>query len=55
VEKLVSETIRAWDAKTIVGKLETNVGRDLQLIRVNGTVIGGVVGLLLHAGGELMR
>ncbi len=55
VAKLVSETIRGWDVKTIVGKLETNVGRDLQFIRVNGTVIGGVVGLLLHAGGELMR
>jgi uncharacterized membrane-anchored protein YjiN (DUF445 family) len=55
VAKLVSETIRGWDVKTIVGKLETNVGRDLQFIRVNGTVIGGLVGLVLHAGAELMR
>ena len=54
VAKLVSDTIRSWDAQTIVGKLESNVGRDLQFIRVNGTVIGGLVGLLLHAGGELM-
>jgi uncharacterized membrane-anchored protein YjiN (DUF445 family) len=53
VSRLVSETIRAWDADTIVQKLEQNVGRDLQFIRLNGTVIGGLVGLLLHAGGEL--
>jgi uncharacterized membrane-anchored protein YjiN (DUF445 family) len=50
VSRLVSETIRAWDADTIVQKLEQNVGRDLQFIRVNGTVIGGLVGLVLHAG-----
>lgn len=50
VSRLVSETIRAWDAKTIVQKLEQNVGRDLQFIRLNGTIIGGLVGLLLHAG-----
>jgi uncharacterized membrane-anchored protein YjiN (DUF445 family) len=52
VSRLVSETIRAWDADTIVQKLEQNVGRDLQFIRLNGTVIGGLVGLVLHAGGE---
>jgi uncharacterized membrane-anchored protein YjiN (DUF445 family) len=50
VSRLVSETIRGWDAKTIVQKLEQNVGRDLQFIRLNGTIIGGLVGLLLHAG-----
>jgi uncharacterized membrane-anchored protein YjiN (DUF445 family) len=50
VSHLVSETIRGWDARTIVQKLETNVGRDLQYIRLNGTIIGGLVGLLLHAG-----
>lgn len=55
VAKLVSETIRAWDTQTIVEKLETNVGQDLQFIRLNGTIIGGLVGLALHAGSELMR
>ncbi len=54
VSRLVSETIRGWDAPTIVEKLESNVGRDLQFIRVNGTVIGGIVGLVLHAGAELL-
>ncbi len=54
VAKLVSDTIRGWDARTVVEKLEANVGRDLQYIRLNGTVIGGIVGLLLHAGSELL-
>jgi uncharacterized membrane-anchored protein YjiN (DUF445 family) len=54
VAKLVSETIRRWDTKTIVDKLEMNVGRDLQYIRLNGTVIGGLVGLVLHFGAEVL-
>ena len=55
VARLVSETIRRWDSQTIVEKLESNVGRDLQYIRLNGTVIGGLVGLLLHAAAEIAR
>ena len=54
VARLVSETIRKWDSQTIVDKLEINVGRDLQYIRLNGTIIGGLVGLVLHAGAELL-
>jgi uncharacterized membrane-anchored protein YjiN (DUF445 family) len=54
VANLVSETIRKWDSATIVDKLESNVGRDLQYIRLNGTVIGGLVGLILHAGAEIL-
>jgi uncharacterized membrane-anchored protein YjiN (DUF445 family) len=54
VARLVSETIRRWDSSTIVEKLESNVGRDLQYIRLNGTVIGGIVGLILHAGAEIL-
>ena len=45
---LVSETVRGWDAKTVTGRLETAVGRDLQYIRINGTLVGGLVGLSLH-------
>jgi uncharacterized membrane-anchored protein YjiN (DUF445 family) len=45
---LVSETVRGWDARTITGRLETAVGRDLQYIRINGTLVGGLVGLLIH-------
>ncbi|MBI1362214.1 MAG: DUF445 family protein, partial [Alphaproteobacteria bacterium] len=54
VAKLVSETIRGWDTRTVVEKLETNVGSDLQFIRLNGTVIGGLVGVALHAGASLI-
>jgi uncharacterized membrane-anchored protein YjiN (DUF445 family) len=45
---LVSETIRGWDARTVTGRLENAVGRDLQYIRINGTLVGGLVGLLIH-------
>jgi len=45
---LVSDTIRGWDARTITNRLEGAVGRDLQYIRINGTLVGGLVGLLIH-------
>ena len=49
VVRLVSDTVRSWDARTITRRLEDAVGRDLQYIRVNGTLVGGLVGLTLHA------
>ena len=48
IVKLVSDTVRGWDARTVTGRLEAAVGRDLQYIRINGTLVGGLVGLLLH-------
>ncbi len=45
---LVSDTIRSWDAQTVTDRLEAAVGRDLQYIRINGTLVGGLVGLALH-------
>src|SRR6478735_533102 len=48
IVKLVSETVRSWDAQTITNRLEAAVGRDLQYIRINGTLVGGLVGLILH-------
>ena len=48
IVKLVSETIRSWDARTVTARLEAAVGRDLQYIRINGTIVGGLVGLVLH-------
>src|SRR5690348_7606672 len=47
IVKLVSETIRGWDARTVTARLESAVGRDLQYIRINGTIVGGLVGLIL--------
>ncbi len=49
IVRLVSDTIRRWDAATVTGRLEAAVGRDLQYIRINGTVIGGLIGVAIHA------
>lgn len=49
IVKLVSETVRGWDAQTVTNRLEAAVGRDLQYIRINGTLVGGLVGLALYA------
>ena len=49
IVKLVSETVRGWDAKTVTARLEGAVGRDLQYIRINGTLVGGLVGVIIHA------
>jgi len=48
IVKLVSETVRGWDARTITARLESAVGRDLQYIRINGTLVGGLVGVTLY-------
>jgi len=45
---LVSETVRGWDTRTVTDRLENAVGRDLQYIRINGTLVGGLVGLTIH-------
>ena len=46
---VVRRVIASWDAQTIAARFELYVGRDLQFIRINGTLVGGLVGLLLHA------
>ncbi|RTL20221.1 MAG: DUF445 domain-containing protein [Sphingomonadaceae bacterium] len=46
---LVSQTVRGWDTRTITSRLENAVGRDLQYIRINGTLVGGLVGLVIHS------
>lgn len=54
VVKLVSDTVRSWDATTISQRLEDAVGRDLQYIRINGTLIGGLAGVAIHALSDLL-
>ena len=49
IVKLVSETVRSWDARTVTNRLEAAVGRDLQYIRINGTLVGGLVGVVIYA------
>jgi len=48
IVQLVSETVKRWDAVTITGRIESAVGRDLQFIRINGTLVGGLVGVTIH-------
>jgi uncharacterized membrane-anchored protein YjiN (DUF445 family) len=48
VGTMIAETIRDWDTETVTRRIEQQVGEDLQYIRINGTVIGGLVGLIIH-------
>lgn len=48
---LVSDTIANWDASTITDRVENAVGSDLQFIRINGTLVGGFAGIVIHAVG----
>ena len=49
VAQLIASTVAAWDAQATSRKIELQIGRDLQFIRINGTIVGGMVGVLLHA------
>ena len=49
IVRLVSETVKRWDARTVTDRIEGAVGRDLQFIRINGTLVGGLVGVLIHS------
>ena len=51
---LVSDTIEGWDASTITDRVENAVGSDLQFIRINGTLVGGMVGLVIHSIGLMI-
>jgi uncharacterized membrane-anchored protein YjiN (DUF445 family) len=48
VEHLIANTISKWDPEMITHKIEIEVGRDLQFIRINGTLIGGLAGLVIY-------
>ena len=48
LSEIVSETIEQWDPKATSRRIELAIGTDLQYIRLNGTVVGGLVGLLLY-------
>ena len=43
----IERVVRNWDTATLVDRLELQVGKDLQYIRINGTLVGGLVGLLI--------
>jgi uncharacterized membrane-anchored protein YjiN (DUF445 family) len=46
---LISSTVKSWDTDEVAKKLELEIGSDLQFIRINGTLVGGLVGLLIYA------
>lgn len=48
IVRLVSETVHGWNARTITLRMENAVGKDLQYIRINGTLVGGLMGVLIH-------
>ncbi len=45
---LIENTVAGWDATEISHRLEMQLGRDLQFVRINGTVVGGLVGIAIH-------
>ena len=54
IAEIISTTVDRWDADDTSRRIELQIGRDLQFIRINGTVVGGLVGLLIHTVGELI-
>jgi uncharacterized membrane-anchored protein YjiN (DUF445 family) len=48
ITSLITDTVKAWDAQETSRKIENHVGRDLQFIRINGTVVGSLAGLLIY-------
>jgi uncharacterized membrane-anchored protein YjiN (DUF445 family) len=49
IGRWIADIVKSWDTEQIAGKLETEIGTDLQYIRLNGAIVGGLVGLVLHA------
>jgi len=49
VTSVITNTIEKWDGREAADRIELHVGRDLQFIRINGTVVGGLVGVIIHA------
>jgi uncharacterized membrane-anchored protein YjiN (DUF445 family) len=55
VTAIITHTIARWDGKEAARRIELHVGRDLQFIRINGTIVGGLVGLLIHTVSVLVK
>jgi len=48
VAEIIAQTIASWDPDATVDRIELAVGRDLQFVRINGTLVGGLVGLVIY-------
>jgi len=50
---LIANTVEGWDPNDTADRIELQVGRDLQFIRINGTLVGGLAGFLIYTASEL--
>jgi uncharacterized membrane-anchored protein YjiN (DUF445 family) len=50
----IAQVVEAWDTAEMTRELERHIGRDLQFVRVNGTLVGGLVGLAIHSATRLV-
>ncbi|RIX82434.1 DUF445 domain-containing protein [Acidovorax cavernicola] len=55
IRRYIEERVGEWNAHEMTNELERHIGRDLQFIRINGTLVGGLVGLLIHTATQLLR
>jgi uncharacterized membrane-anchored protein YjiN (DUF445 family) len=49
----IADTVKNWDSKQMSEQIELNIGKDLQFIRINGTIVGGLIGVLLYLASQL--
>ena len=54
VSDLIASTVERWDGESTAKRMELQVGRDLQFIRINGTLVGGLAGIVIHAVGDFL-
>ena len=55
IAEFIRKVVQNWDTETLTERIELTVGRDLQYIRINGTLVGGLVGLLIFAITQLFQ
>jgi len=55
IRRYIEERVGEWNASEMTDELERHIGRDLQFIRINGTLVGGLVGLTIHTVTQLLR
>ena len=55
VSSFIADQVKAWDMRQLISLIEINIGRDLQYIRFNGSLIGGLAGLALYTAEVLLR
>ncbi len=54
LSEIISDTVAEWDAQSTSERIELHIGKDLQFIRINGTIVGGIVGVVLYLSWQLL-